>query len=165
MRHLIVLAAFLAGTSGVASAEVWEVDGEWVIKTSKENTSRCYASRELSDGSEVQIGTETTLDGGYFAIYNASWTHIEDGEIGTVEFDFGTSRFGGEARGKIEAGVPGGYVFFNNPSFVQDFARRQTVTITGEQGTEFSLDLTGSSRAIRKVLACQDAQPASEERE
>jgi hypothetical protein len=52
-------------------------------------------------------------------------------------------------------------VFFDNPAFVQEFARRRTVRIIGSNGTEFELDLKGTSRAIRAVLACQDAQPAA----
>ena len=144
-------------------AEVWETFGEWTIRINAEDTSRCYATRELPDGSVIEIGTEPTLDGGYFAIYNPQWTHIEDGTKGTVEFDFGRSRFGGDAVGRVRNGIPGGYVFFNNPDFVQEFARRQTVKVIGKNVAAFEIDLTGTSRATRTVLACQDAQPAPED--
>ena len=162
MRHFAILLLMTAGPVSAAESVLWETVGDWDIKISHEDASRCFASRTMDDGSEVQIGTEPSLDGGYFAIYNAEWTHIEEGKEGSVEFDFGVSRFGGDAVGKIENGVPGGYAFFNNPNFVQEFARRQTVNVIGSQGAEFELDLTGTSRAIRGVLACQDDQPLPE---
>lgn len=152
----VLLASFPFATS---AAEVWRDLGQWRILVDKRDASKCFASRTVEDGTEIQIGAEPTLDGGYFAVYNAAWTHVEEGMQSEIEFDFGTSRFGGEVVGKIENGVPGGYAFFNNPEFVQDFARKQTVTIKGKSGTEFELDLTGTSRAIRAVLACQDDQP------
>ncbi len=159
MRYTLAFLVLLLPPQFVSANELWKEVGLWTIYINKDDATRCFASRTLEDSSEVQIGTEPTLDGGFFAIYNSSWTHIEDGSAGTVEFDFGRSRFGGEATGKIEDGVPGGYAFFNNPAFVQEFARSQTVTIKGNNGTEFELDLTGTSRAVRGVLACQDAQP------
>lgn len=144
-------------------SQVWKELELWSIRIHLEDKSRCYASRRLDNGSEVQIGTEPTLDGGYFAIYNVAWKHLEEGMTGSVVFDFGTSRFGGETIVRFENGVPGGYAFFNNPEFVQTFARRYEVTIKGSSGASFTLDLKGTSRAIRAVLACQDAQPDAQD--
>ena len=152
MRCLTLIQVLLMAPLAVSAEEVWQTVGDWSIMVSTNNSSRCFASRTLDDGSEVQMGTEPTLDGGYFAIYNAEWTHIEDGQSGTVEFDFGTSRFGGEMMGKVQNGMPGGYAFFNNPAFVQAIARSQTAKITGSQGNVFELDLTGTAKAIRGVL-------------
>ena len=159
MRYFAVLVILQAMPVMASEAKLWKTVGDWSIHIQSDNASRCFASRSLDDGIEVQIGTEPTLDGGYFAIYNPAWTEIKDGDEGEVEFDFGVSRFGGAAAGRVENGVPGGYVFFNNPAFVQEFSRRQTVKVTGKRGVEFEMDLTGTSRAIRAVLACQDEQP------
>ncbi|MEP1354017.1 MAG: hypothetical protein ABJX32_03905 [Tateyamaria sp.] len=161
MRCIAILTLSIMPVSALA-ADVWQTAGDWTILINTEDTGKCFASRELDDGSEVQIGAEPTLDGGYFAIYNEAWTHVEEGQDGTVEFDFGSARFGGEAIGKIENGMHGGYAFFNNPAFIQEFARSQTVKIIGSQGNAFELDLTGTSKAIRGVLACQDALPEPE---
>lgn len=159
MRYFVVIMMLQAAPVLAADDNVWKTVGDWTIHIDSDDASRCFAARMLESGSEVQIGTEPTLDGGYFAVYNADWTHIKDQEKGEVEFDFGVSRFGGEALGRIENGVPGGYVFFNNPAFVQEFSRRQTVRVIGKSGAEFDLDLTGTSQAIRSVLACQDELP------
>lgn len=159
MRFSCAATLLALSPCAASAAEVWKDLGEWQVLVDTRDASKCYASRTVDDGTEIQIGAEPTLDGGFFAVYNAAWTHVEDGLQSEIEFDFGTSRFGGEVFGKIENGVPGGYAFFNNPAFVQDFARKQTVTVKGKSGTEFTLDLTGTSRAIRAVLACQDDQP------
>ena len=159
MKNILAICVLFSMSELAVADEVWTDLEDWKILINSEDVTRCYATRLFEDGSEVQIGTEPALDGGYFAIYNSAWTHIEDGMVGQVEFDFERSRFGGEAIGRIENGVPGGYAFFNNPAFVQEFARRQTVNIKGSNGTEFELDLTGTSRAIRAILACQDDQP------
>ncbi len=162
MRHFAVLVILQSTPLLASDGGVWQTVGDWSIRINSDDGSRCFASRELEDGSEVQIGTEPTLDGGYFAVYNPSWTHIGDGETGEVEFDFGRSRFGGKAVGRMENDVPGGYAFFNNPAFIQEFARRQSVRVIGKSGAEFEMDLTGTSGAIRAVLACQDEQPDTE---
>lgn len=147
------------GTASAQDAAIWDKAGEWTIRTDTADAARCYAGRTMPDATEVEIGVAPTLDGGFVALRNAAWTGIEDGATGEIEFDFGTSRFGGEAAGRITEGVPGAYVFFDNPAFVQDFSRRQSVRIIATNGDGFELDLTGTSLAIRAVLACQDAQP------
>lgn len=159
MRRIVLAFICLFTPASVFSEEVWQDLGTWTIHIRTDDATRCFASRFMENGTEVEIGTEPTLDGGFFAIYNPEWTQIEDGQDGFVEFHFGTSRYGGEAVGRYKDGIPGGYVFFNNPEFVQDFARRQTVKISGRGGATFEMDLTGTSRAIRGVLECQDAQP------
>lgn len=159
MRGAILICALSAAPAAFAEDTLWQEAGQWVVRVNADKEMRCYASRTVDGGSEVQIGTEPALNGGFFAIYNPAWTHIDESTTAQVEFDFGVSKFRGSAEGRILNGIPGGYAFFNNPAFVQEFARRQTVTITGDGGAEFELDLTGTSLAVRAVLACQDAQP------
>ncbi|MDJ0859804.1 MAG: hypothetical protein QNJ03_12030, partial [Dinoroseobacter sp.] len=100
------------------AAETWGSAGDWAIKLREGPVNTCYATRELQDGSRVEIGFAPDRGRGYFAIYNADWTHIQDGQDGVVEFDFGNARFAGESVGRIENGFPGGYAAFNNPAFV-----------------------------------------------
>lgn len=148
----------LALTAIAAEAEIWEKSGDWTILFDAADASGCYASRTMEDGSEVQIGAEPSVQSGYFAVYNPDWTHIQDDAVGFVEFDFGNSRFGGDAVGKIKNGVPGGYALFDNPAFLEAFAKGQTVQVTGRSGAVFNMDLTGTSNAIKHVLACQAAR-------
>lgn len=158
MRVLAITSIVFWSTAAIAEAEVWGKSGEWTILFDTETSTGCYASRTMAEGSEVQIGAEPSLQSGYFAIYNPEWTHIRDDSVGFVEFNFGTARFGGDAVGKIENGVPGGYALFDNPAFLEAFAKGQSVEVTGSSGAVFKMDLTGTSKAVKEVLACQAAQ-------
>ncbi|AXI47121.1 hypothetical protein C1J03_14515 [Sulfitobacter sp. SK012] len=167
MRFLtlvLAMATSVASASGT-DTKVFETFGEWTIMIRSGDPVACYATRMGEDGSEVQIGVEPDLQGGYFAVYNSAWTHIKEGDVGSVEFNFGTSRFGGEAVGKTENDIPGGYAFFDNPAFVEEFANRQTVKVIGTSGAVFEMDLTGTKKAVTGVLACQDAQPKTDTNE
>lgn len=161
MRRTILALFITLPTLVFAETTVFDIFGTWTIMVRNGDANTCYATRKTKDGSAVQIGVEPDLQGGYFAIYNGEWTHIKDGDTGTVEFNFGTSRFGGDAVGKIENGVPGGYAFFDNPAFVKEFANRQTVSVIGTNGAVFKMDLTGTKNAVAGVRACQDAQSNS----
>jgi hypothetical protein len=158
MRGTALATIVLASTALAAEAEIWRKAGDWTIMFNSADESGCYASRTMEDGSEVQIGAEPSVQSGYFAIYNPEWTHIQDDAVGFVEFDFGNSRFGGDAVGRIKNGVPGGYALFDNPAFLEAFAKGQTVKVSGRSGAVFNMDLTGTSKAVKEVLACQAAQ-------
>jgi hypothetical protein len=58
----------------------------------------------------------------------------------------------------MHEGSLGGYAFFDNPEFVTEFAKRQSVIITGSKGPTEEIDLSGSSKAIAAVRACQAEQ-------
>lgn len=145
------------GAAPILANELWQEVGAWSIMLSENGA--CFASRQLENGGEVQIGTEPAKLGGYVAIFNPAWTSIEEGDTGTVEFNFGNARFGGEAEARIVNGLPGGYAYFNNPAFVDAFASGQMVRVIGSSGTEFEFDLTGTHNAINGVFACQEANP------
>ncbi len=140
MRKLIALTVFCAAPAYSSDPVIWEKDGDWTISINLEDASRCYAFRDLEDGSQVQIGTEPTLDGGYFAIYNSTWSHIDEGELGEVEFNFGTSRFGGEVVGKRSDGALGGYVFLITQLLCKSLPDNKVLKLLG--GTVQSLSST-----------------------
>ncbi|MEM6889267.1 MAG: hypothetical protein AAF636_14125 [Pseudomonadota bacterium] len=158
---LISLSVFFTSTIQAEPLD-WGSASGWDIKINSSSERACYATRVVEDGSEVQIGVDPTLKGGYLAIYNAAWTHLKEGDVAFVEFDFGASRFGGDVEVRFKNHVPGGYAFFNNPRFVEEFARRFDVRIVGSRGTEYGIDLTGTRKAIAEVLACQSGTDAQD---
>lgn len=135
--------------------------GAWAVHQTTGASVTCYAERTFEDGSIVRIGFDPDQEGGFFAVYNPAWTHIEEGRKGLIQFDFGQEKFAGEAFGRYQDGVPGGYAFFNNPAFAEAFARRQNVVVSGSNGVEYQLDLTGTSRAATAVRDCQRARAKS----
>ncbi len=149
----------LPGFVHAAGMEQWGESGDWAILIDPEKGNGCLAWRAFEDDMTVEIGAAPNQAGGFFAAYNPAWVQVEDGATGIVRFDFGDAQFEGEAVGVYKNGVPGGYAFFDNPAFVTEFGKRQSVTIIGESGAEVELDLSGSAKAIEAVLACQAEQP------
>lgn len=159
----IPIALGLAACSTLAAAqpyEHWSDNGAWQILVDPARGPACLAQKTFDDGTLVQLGAVPVQEGGFFAAYNPAWTDIKAGDEGTLTFDFGDERFAGEVVGQNHDGTPGGYAFFDNPAFLTEFAKRQEVTVSGEGGHRIRLDLTGTSKTIDAVLACQKAQPA-----
>ncbi len=156
---LTILALWCASLLHAAGMERWGESGGWTILIDPEKGNGCLAWKPFENEMTVEIGAAPNQAGGFFAAFNPAWVQIEDGATGIVQFDFGDAKFEGEAVGVFKNGVPGGYAFFDNPAFVTEFGKRQSVTIIGESGAEVELDLSGSAKAIEAVLECQAEQP------
>jgi len=159
MRILIAIMCIVGVSASASELTSWEEIGTWEVLVDPAVGNGCLAQRVFDDGTLVQIGAEPARNGGFFAAYNAEWSDIKDGATGIVNFDFGDARFAGDVVGRINQNLPGGYAFFDNPNFVTEFGKRQSVKVTGESGRLVEIDLTGSKRAIEAVLACQKEQP------
>ena len=159
MRILAVIVCIVGTSAAADELATWGESGKWQILIDPAAGNGCLAQRSFEDGTLVQIGAEPARSGGFFAAYNADWSDIEDGAVGVVNFDFGDAKFAGEATGRVAQDLPGGYAFFDNPNFVTEFGKRQTVKISGKSGREVEIDLTGSMKALGSVQACQKEQP------
>ncbi|WP_171239249.1 hypothetical protein [Ruegeria sp. HKCCA5491] len=155
---LTTLALCCASLLHAAGMERWGASGDWTILIDPEKGNGCLAWKPFANDMTVEIGAAPNQAGGFFAAFNPAWVQIEDGATGIIKFDFGDAKFEGEAVGVFKNGVPGGYAFFDNPAFVTEFGKRQSVTIIGESGAEVELDLSGSAKAIEAVLECQAEQ-------
>jgi len=137
----------------------WGEIAPWVIMVDPEVGNGCYMENTFEDGTTVQVGFVPDRNGGFFAAYNAAWTNVEDGAIGTVEFDFEKSLFRGEYVGVAKDDKFGGYAFFNNPEFIKEFGKRNTVAIKGDKGNALDISLKGTTKAINAVRNCDAEQP------
>lgn len=150
-----------AGTQ-VAEAQAehtrWGESGRWAILIDPDVGDGCYMENTFEDGTLVQVGFVPNRDGGFVALYNPAWTYIEDSVVGTVQFDFGNSLFGGDYVGVVKGDLFGGYAFFNNPEFVSEFGRRNTVSIKADKGETIDISLEGTARAINAVRNCHTEQ-------
>lgn len=164
MRTLSLIAALAATLGGPALAEPlthWGDSGDWEILIDAETGNGCLAQRQQEDGVVVQVGSVPNKNGGFFAAMHADWTDIEEGVENTLKFDFGDAKFKGDGMGVIRSGLPGGYAFFDNPNFVQEFGKRNSVKVWGEKERVVEISLAGTKKAIDAVLACQKEQPES----
>ena len=158
-RLIAILSTVVCAQANAEELKSWKTEGDWEILIDASVGNGCLAQRQYDDGTLVQIGTVPAREGGFFAAYNAEWTDIEIGAEGTINFDFGDARFAGDAVGKVMSDLHGGYAFFDNPSFVKEFGKRESVKVSGETGKLVEIGLKGSSKAISAVLACQKEQP------
>ncbi|PYG25502.1 hypothetical protein C8N36_1314 [Pelagimonas varians] len=161
MKNLssVLLFIFSASALSAQSYEQWGEAGDWKILVNVDEGNGCLAQKTFEDGTLVQMGAEPLRAGGFFAAYNAAWVNIEDGAEGTVNFDFGDARFAGDAMGKFMEDTPGGYAFFDNPAFLDEFVKRKNVVISGDGGNEVTIDLSGTTKAVAALRACQKEQP------
>lgn len=159
MRSLIAVFCIISSPALATDLAVWEESGKWTIYVDPAVGNGCFAQRTFDDGTQVQIGAEPARDGGFFGAYNAEWTDIEIGATGILKFDFGDAKFAGDVVGRLSGDLPGGYAFFDNPEFVKEFGKRNTVIVTGEAGRHVEVDLSGTKVAIDTILKCQDEQP------
>lgn len=158
IRSLSLLACCLATGSAAQDNREFGMSGDWEIRVDNTNGNGCYMQKVFETGTRIAIGYVPDRDGAFFAAYNSKWTDIEPDETGALMFDFGESRFKGEVVGRINDGQPGGFAFFDNPEFANEFARRNSVKLIGDGGYEEAFALTGSSKAIKEVKSCQKAQ-------
>ena len=113
---------------------------------------------------DFDVTNEDAIDQGIARIEDRSGrldgivNNAYNGATGTLE-TVGAARFAGEVVGRLSNTLPGGYAFFDNPNFVKEFAKRNTVRVWGEREDVIEISLAGTAKAINAVLACQKEQP------
>lgn len=161
MRKILLVSAVVAASGAVHAADMaqWGEAGDWAILVDAESGNGCLARKQFDNDLTIEIGAAPDRAGGFFAAYNPAWTNIEEGKTALVSFDFEDAAFEGDAVGVIRDGLPGAYAFFDNPEFVTEFGKRLGVVVSGEDGTEIDIDLSGTTKAIEAVQTCQSEQP------
>lgn len=158
----ILLSTIFGSVAWANTSSPWGTSGDWEILINPEVGYGCFMQRTSPDGTVVQVGAEPDKQGGFFAVLNAGWTEITDGEEAVLTFDFGDAKFAGDAKGVIKGDLFGGYAFFDNPKFVDEFGKRTKVTVSGEGDRQVEISLKGSQKAIQALRACQKEQPKQE---
>ncbi|MDU8944265.1 hypothetical protein [Ovoidimarina sediminis] len=159
MIKKLAITLILFGLPGHATeGRTWSEAGDWVILIDPENGNGCFMEKEFDDATLVRMGHVPNRRGGFFAAYNAGWTELGEGKIEDLRFDFGDALFGGEAEIVAESDRPGGYVFFDNPGFIDEFAKRNSVWVYPKGAAGFEIDLKGTSAALAAVQSCQSEQ-------
>jgi hypothetical protein len=159
--RIAVLGMFVAASAAFGSdLESFGESGDWAILVDPSAGHGCLMQKTFEDQTLVQMGVLPLRQGAFFAVYNPEWDDIEEGTEGVVRIDFGDTLFEGSVVGTWLDGVPGGFAFFDNPAFIDEFAKRNSVTVIGKKsGHRVEIDLKGTTRALSAVRSCQDQQP------
>jgi hypothetical protein len=132
-----------------------EVEGWKVFIDHEKNT--CLIERMDELGNVVQMGPTKDRTLAYIGVFTLAETDVKRGETNMVKIALGPNVYTGEAtgmRGNITEGYTGGYILTDNPQMIEDVAKQYVMTVFPETSYAFSIDLTGTFKAIEAATAC-----------
>lgn len=164
VRLYAAVAALAALGATAAHAQFVDYGSEagWDIKINEQMGPGCLVTQTTPGGMQIQMGINLTHSApeGYIALYAQNDPDVSQDEVIAVTFDVDGEKFIGDFKGQEQReGWRGAFVRVNNPDFVYDLAKKQTLTITADDGRDpVVIDLTGTNAAFEALRACQDAQ-------
>lgn len=162
MNNLVWIGAVVLGLSvSQAAAEdlkKWGDAGTWQVFVDAGVGNGCLIERMFDDGSRLRMGDLPDRDGNFLSVVNKQWTGIDEVETVIVHFDLDGVVFGGDVDYVIDGDWRGGFAFFNNPALFAEFARKNTMTITGPANEPVSYSLKGTSNALKSLEKCREEQ-------
>lgn len=155
---LVILA--LAATEAAPQAlKKYGSEAGWDIFIKQNMGPGCLIAQRISPETQVEMGISTVGEKkGYIAMYTKKDASISAGEKVSVMFDVDGQQFTGEATGQQIDGMDGAFVWVNNPDFIYDLAKKNSLTITPAGRDPIVLSLKGTDAAFAALRACQDAQ-------
>jgi len=166
MRIATILGMALACAAAPAAAQdntLWKKVGDWEISVDPTIQNGCYAVATWNGGTVLRIGLNPEEDNFYFLIGNNDWASLQPNQPYDLEIQF-DNRAPWEVSAHGLQFNPGETVYLHAEStkfdFIEEFMRlsRMKIRYLGEEIDQ--LKLTGSSRAFKAVMACQEEMNA-----
>ena len=157
----IALASLAALGASVANAQPYEPFGqfgEWnVFKNAAVNGS-CVAVRDYGGGTQHQVGIDPGLNQGYLALFGVEGMVLTKGQVAGLTFTLdGGKEFRGVAVGQEGNGMTGGWVWFDNPNFIEQLIDKDAMQVDIEDMASVTVDLSTADAAIAAVMECHNA--------
>jgi hypothetical protein len=158
-------AAALVATSATAEIKKYGEAAGWEIAVNEEMGPGCLIEKR-GEGWQVQLGVDATSSEktGYMAVFAKADMPAGAGEALPVDFEVGGETFKEDAFGekldmfrRIE-GFHGAWVPVNNPDFVYDLAKEETMKVIVEGNDPIEVSLAGTDAAFDAMRECQEAQ-------
>ncbi len=158
----LCMAAVLALPGPAAMAQdaiFWKSVGQWEVSIDPTIGNGCYALASWTGGTVVRIGLNPQADNFYLLIGNDAWSSLEaeKGYELTIRFD---RRAPWDVAARGLQFNPGETVYLHAQStkfdFIEEFMRSNRMKISYDGKEIDTLKLTGSSRAMKEVMACQE---------
>ncbi len=159
MKQVTLAAAALIAAAAALPAqelEQWGTAGGWDVMIDPSLGDGCLIQAAYTDGSVVRIGFDRIEGSGYITAFNDAWGEIEEGAEYDIWFDLDGEQYDGLATGIYLAGVPGADIYFDNPDFLWDIAKKYTMTLYHDGGEVMAIDLGGTFVGLEAILQCQD---------
>jgi hypothetical protein len=155
----LAIAALTATDASAQAAKKYGSEAGWDIFIKENMGPGCLLAKKLSAEAQVEMGISATGESkGYLALYTKRDAAVSSGEKVSVIFDVDGQKFSGEATGQRIEGMDGAFVWVNNPDFIYDLAKKNSLTITPAGRDPIVLSLKGTDAAFMALRACQDAQ-------
>ncbi|GAB5388220.1 MAG: hypothetical protein Alpg2KO_11880 [Alphaproteobacteria bacterium] len=155
---LFTAALSLPATASAQSLEQWGHVAGWDVMIDPSLGDGCLIQAEYQDGSLVRIGFDRTEGMGYVTAFNADWGDIEEGATYDITFDLDGEGYEGEATGIYLNGVPGADIYFDEPDFLFDIAKKYTMTLSNDNGPVMAIDLEGTYKGLEAAIECQEEE-------
>ena len=156
--------AFAAIAATGAAAETFTKYGAvegWNVFVDNEKGT-CLIERIDGAGNVVQMGlTKTDHSLGYLGVFTKADLGIKKGKKSDIFVDIDGTLYSSTStgmKGNITEGYQGGYILANNPQFINDLAKKYTMTVFPDTTGTFVVDLKGTYKAMEMGRKCNAEQ-------
>lgn len=155
---LAVAALTAAGAAAQPIEKVGEAAG-WEIAVNANMGPGCLVTKTV-DHLQVQLGINALAaeKTGYMAVFTRADVPVAQGEVVPVAFEVGGKSYEGVAFGERMEGFHGAWVPVNNPEFVYELAKQETMSIAVADLAPVEVSLAGTDAAFQAMRECQEAQ-------
>ncbi len=169
-KSLAAVAAILtvSGASAFADNAVLPGDGTftkygdvegWTVYVDVERKS-CLIERMDAQANVVQMGLTSDHKLGYLGVFSKT-ADLGSGRKEDVFVDLDGTMYSSKAtkmKKNITEGYTGGYILANNPQFIEDLAKKYTMTVFPKKEQSFEVDLAGTYKAMEMARTCNAEQ-------
>jgi hypothetical protein len=163
LKTTTVAALLTIASTGLAQADTFTLYGEvegWKV-FADETKKSCLIEAKDSAENVVQMGLTADRGVGYLGVFVKGETDFKNGDTEAVAILIGENLYVGEAtamKGNLSNEYSGGYILSDDPQFVTDIAQQYVMTVFPEKDYGFSIDLTGTKKAIELARECNAKQ-------
>ncbi len=151
-----VLPSGADGFTGYGSVEDWNI----FIDNARKS---CLIETVDPAGNVVQMGLTEDRAVGYVGVFTKADIGAKQGKTGAVAVAIGENVYIGEAtqlKSSITEGYSGGYILSDSPQFAIDLAQQYEMIVFPEEAFSFSVDLSGTKKAMEAARKCNQEQIA-----
>ncbi|PCJ09348.1 MAG: hypothetical protein COB16_03975 [Rhodobacteraceae bacterium] len=135
-----------------------EVEG-WTVYVDVDRKS-CLIERMDDQSNVVQMGLTSDHKLGYLGVFSKT-ADLSSGRKEDVFVDLDGVMYSSKAtkmKKNITEGYTGGYILANNPQFIEDLAKKYTMTVFPKKEQSFVVDLAGTYKAMELARTCNAEQ-------
>jgi hypothetical protein len=149
--------AFANGTASAADAVRWGKVSGWDILVDTTSGNGCFIFTIYDGGTALRLGFDAQEDDAYLMVGNQKWASIEHGKDYEIEIRMDRDApWRATATGVDFDGLPLLMASTDQPNFLIDFMKKNTLEVRFRNQSIATLSLKGTYAAVAEMLKCQD---------